>query len=169
MSHFAGIQVITRCLEETQLLGRKIGTSISAGTVICLTGDLGSGKTSFVQGLAVGLGVPDDYYITSPTYVLINEYPGRYPLFHVDLYRIEEPIDFEDIGLYEILHGKGVVAVEWADKLSKDFLSEYLAEYLAEYLTIHFEILNDESRKLTISSNVPEVSALMERIAKEWA
>jgi tRNA threonylcarbamoyladenosine biosynthesis protein TsaE len=142
---------------------------ISAGTVICLTGDLGSGKTSFVQGLATGLGVPDDYYITSPTYVLINEYPGRYPLFHVDLYRIEDPVDFEDIGLYEILHGKGVVAVEWADKLSKDFQSEYLAEYLAGYLSIHFEILNDESRKLTISSNVPEVGAFIERIAKAWA
>ena len=139
------VQVITRCLEETQLLGRKIGALISAGTVICLTGDLGSGKTSFVQGLAMGLGVPDDYYITSPTYVLINEYPGRYPLFHVDLYRIEDPVDFEDIGLYEILHGKGVVAVEWADKLSKDFLSEYL--------TIHFEILNDKSRKITITVN----------------
>lgn len=165
MSHFAGIQVTTRCLEETQLLGRKIGILISAGTVICLTGDLGSGKTSFVQGLAMGLGVPDDYYITSPTYVLINEYPGRHPLFHVDLYRIEEPVDFEDIGLYEILHGKGVVVVEWADKLSKDFL----AEYLAEYLTIHFEILNEESRKLTISANALGVSALMERIAKAWA
>ena len=154
------IQVTTRCLEETQLLGQKIGALISAGTVICLTGDLGSGKTSFVQGLAMGLGVPDDYYITSPTYVLINEYPGRYPLFHVDLYRIEDPVDFEDIGLYEILHGKGVVAVEWADKLSKDFLSEYLS--------IHFEILNNESRKLTISANILEMSALIERIAKAW-
>jgi tRNA threonylcarbamoyladenosine biosynthesis protein TsaE len=149
------IQIITESLEETQLLGQKIGALISAGTVICLTGDLGSGKTSFVQGLAMGLGV-----ITSPTYVLINEYPGRHPLFHVDLYRMEDPVDFEDIGLYEILHGKGVVVVEWADKLSKDFLAEYLA--------IHFEILNDESRKLTISANALEVSALIERIAKAW-
>ncbi len=155
------IQITTESLEETQLLGQKIGTSISAGTVICLTGDLGSGKTSFVQGLARGLGVPNNYYITSPTYVLINEYPGRYPLFHVDLYRIENPVDFQDIGLYEILHGNGVVAVEWADKLSKDLQ--------CEYLSVHFEILNDESRKLIISANVPEVSALMERIAKAWA
>ncbi len=111
--------------------------------------------------MARGLGVPNNYYITSPTYVLINEYPGRYPLFHVDLYRIEDPVDFEDIGLYEILHGRGVVAVEWADKLSKDLQ--------CEYLSVHFEILNDESRKLIISANVPEVSALMERIAKAWA
>jgi tRNA threonylcarbamoyladenosine biosynthesis protein TsaE len=155
------IQITTESLEETQLLGQKIGTSISAGTVICLTGDLGSGKTSFVQGLARGLGVPNNYYITSPTYVLINEYPGRYPLFHVDLYRIENPVDFQDIGLYEILHGNGVVAVEWADKLSKDLQ--------CEYLSVHFEILNDESRKLIISAHVPEVSALMERIAKAWA
>ncbi|HUV50625.1 MAG TPA: tRNA (adenosine(37)-N6)-threonylcarbamoyltransferase complex ATPase subunit type 1 TsaE [Anaerolineae bacterium] len=158
MSPFAGIQIITRCLEETQLLGRNIGTSISAGTVICLTGDLGSGKTSFVQGLATGLGVPDDYYITSPTYVLINEYSGRYPLFHIDLYRIEDPVDFEDIGLYEILHGKGVVAVEWADKLSKDFLSEYV--------TIHFEILNDKSRKITITVDGHDKCNLIEEIKK---
>lgn len=154
------IQIITESLEETQALGRKIGVLLEAGTVICLTGDLGSGKTSFVQGLAMGLEVSDDYYITSPTYVLINEYPGRYPLFHVDLYRMEDPVDFEDIGLYEILRGKGVVVVEWADKLSKDFLAEYLA--------IHFEILNDESRKLTISANALEVSALIERIARAW-
>ncbi|MEA3415253.1 MAG: tRNA (adenosine(37)-N6)-threonylcarbamoyltransferase complex ATPase subunit type 1 TsaE [Thermodesulfobacteriota bacterium] len=155
------IQITTESLEETQLLGQKIGALISAGTVICLIGDLGSGKTSFVQGLAMGLGVSDDYYITSPTYVLINEYPGRYPLFHVDLYRMEDHVDFEDIGLYEILRGKGVVVVEWSDKLSKNFL--------AEYLTIHFEILNDESRKLTISANALEVSAFIERIAKAWA
>jgi len=77
-----------------------------------LTGDLGSGKTSFVQGLARGLEVPNDYYITSPSYTLINEYPGRHPFFHVDLYRLEDPVDFEDIGLYDILDVNFVVAIE---------------------------------------------------------
>ena len=110
-----------------------------------MTGDLGSGKTSFVQGLAKGLDVPDEYYITSPSFTLINEYAGRYTLFHVDLYRIGDPVDIEDIGLYEILHEKGVVAIEWAYKLAKALLTAGL--------TVHFEISNDESRKIYFTAH----------------
>ena len=97
-------------MDETKKLGKIIGSAVSAGTVLALTGDLGSGKTSFVQGLAEGLEVPDDYYITSPSYTLINEYPGRFFLYHVDLYRITDSIDIEDIGLYEIFDDDAVVA-----------------------------------------------------------
>ena len=136
------VQIITNSHDETLALGEKIGKYLDPGTVLALSGDLGSGKTIFVQGLAKGLDVPDDYYITSPTYTLINEYPGRYRLFHVDLYRIENYADFDDIGLYEILRSDGVVAIEWADKLPKNFLPEYLA--------IHIDILNDESRKISM-------------------
>ncbi|MDM8550203.1 tRNA (adenosine(37)-N6)-threonylcarbamoyltransferase complex ATPase subunit type 1 TsaE [Desulfobacterales bacterium HSG2] len=133
----------TNSLVETRELGKKIGTSLTAGTILALTGDLGSGKTSFVQGLARGLGVPDEYYITSPTYTLINEYPGRCPLFHVDLYRLEGPDDAEEIGLSEILCSDGVVAIEWAERLS--------GETLGEHIAIDFEILDDESRKICVS------------------
>ena len=150
------IQIITESLEETQALGRKIGVLLEAGTVVALTGDLGSGKTVFVQGLARGLDVPNEYYITSPTYTLVNEYPGRYTLFHIDLYRIENSVDLEDIGIDEIIDGKGVVAVEWADKLQKDFLSEYIA--------LHFEILGDESRKIVITEYGHERCNLIEKI-----
>ncbi|RZB31752.1 MAG: tRNA threonylcarbamoyladenosine biosynthesis protein TsaE [Desulfobacteraceae bacterium Eth-SRB1] len=152
------IQIITESLEETQALGRKIGMLLEAGTVVALSGDLGSGKTVFVQGLARGLDVPNEYYITSPTYTLLNEYPGRYTLFHVDLYRIENPVDLEDIGLYETIDSDGVVAVEWADKLQKDFLSEYIA--------LHFEILGDESRKIVITGYGHERCDLIEKIQK---
>ncbi|MDL1968002.1 MAG: tRNA (adenosine(37)-N6)-threonylcarbamoyltransferase complex ATPase subunit type 1 TsaE [Deltaproteobacteria bacterium] len=138
------IQIITNSLDETRALGEKTGKHLDPGTVLALTGDLGSGKTTFVQGLAKGLDVPEDYYITSPTYTLINEYPGRYHLFHVDLYRIKNYADFDDIGLYEILRSDGVVAIEWADKLPKNLLLEYLA--------IHIEMLNNESRKISISA-----------------
>ncbi len=136
------LKIITNSLDETRALGEKTGKHLEPGTVLTLTGDLGSGKTTFVQGLAKGLDIPDDYYITSPTYTLINEYPGRYHLFHVDLYRIDNYADLDDIGLYEILSGDGVVAIEWADKLPKNLLAEYLA--------IHIDILNDESRKISI-------------------
>lgn len=112
---------------------------------MALSGDLGSGKTSFVQGLARGLEVPDNYYITSPSYTLINEYPGRFPLFHVDLYRILDIMELEDIGFYEILDGNVVVAIEWADRIGKGLLPGPI--------NIHFEITGDETRKITISAN----------------
>ena len=150
------IQIITESLEETRALGRKIGSLLEAGTVVALTGDLGSGKTVFVQGLARGLDVPNDYYITSPTYTLVNEYPGRYTFFHADLYRIENPVDLEDIGLYEMIDGDGVVAVEWADKLQKDLPSECIA--------LHFEISGDESRKIIITEYGHERCDLIEKI-----
>jgi len=138
------VQIITDSLDETRAFGEKTGKHLEPGTVLALSGDLGSGKTTFVQGLAKGLDVPNNYYITSPTYTLINEYPGRYHLFHVDLYRIENYADFDDIGLYEILRSDGVVAIEWADKLPKNFITEYLA--------VHIDILNDKSRKVSIAA-----------------
>jgi len=137
-------QITTRSVQETQRLGETIGAMVTAGTVLALTGDLGSGKTSFVQGLAVGLDVPADYYITSPSYTLINEYPGRFALFHVDLYRISNPIDIEDIGFYDILDENGIVAVEWADRIDPSMLPDPIS--------VEFEITGDETRKICISA-----------------
>ena len=131
-------------MDETQILGEIIGKALTGGTVLALTGDLGSGKTAFVQGLARGLEVPDDYYITSPSYTLINEYPGRFPLFHVDLYRITDSVGIEDIGLYEILDDNGVVAIEWADRIEQ--------KLLPDSITIHFEITDDDTRKICITA-----------------
>jgi tRNA threonylcarbamoyladenosine biosynthesis protein TsaE len=140
-----GIEIFSRSPEDTYHLGKEIGNCITSGTVIALTGDLGCGKTAFVQGLAKGLGVPADYPITSPTYTLINEYPGRCPLFHIDLYRLENSVDFEDIGLYDILDGEGVTAIEWADRL--------LPELLINALKIHIEFTEDESRRIRITDS----------------
>ena len=138
------VKITTRSIRETQYLGQKIGTLIKQPLVIALVGDLGSGKTAFVQGLAKGLEVPDGYYITSPTFTLINEYPGRYPLVHVDLYRLENISDFEDIGLDEMLHGQAVIAIEWADKLS-DGLP-------AEHLLVTMKIIDDDCRTLNLNA-----------------
>lgn len=135
-------QIISHSVEETQHLGETIGSYLNAGTVLALTGELGSGKTAFVQGLAIGLEVPDNYVITSPSYTLINEYPGRYPLFHVDLYRISEPADIEDIGLYEILDVQGVVAIEWADRMEQGLP--------LNHVSLQFNIIDDKTRKISI-------------------
>ena len=149
-------QITTRSVEETKKIGKKIGKCVKAGTVLALIGDLGSGKTSFVQGLARGLEVPDGYYITSPSYTLINEYPGRHPLFHVDLYRIEDPVDFEDIGLFEILDDNCVVAIEWADRIQK--------ELLHDHLIVNFEIYDEESRKICFTAHGRECVNLLKKL-----
>jgi tRNA threonylcarbamoyladenosine biosynthesis protein TsaE len=134
--------ITTRTPDETQKLGKTIGKWIEHPLVIGLTGDLGSGKTAFVQGLAEGLEVPDEYYITSPTFTLINEYPGRLSLFHIDLYRLDGISDLEDIGLDELLYDQAVIAIEWAEKMSDDLP--------AEHLTMTFEITDDDYRKITL-------------------
>ena len=150
------LHITTHSVEETKKLGEKLGEWLNAGTVIALTGNLGSGKTSFVQGLAGGLDVPDVYYITSPSYTLINEYPGRHPLFHVDLYRIEDPVDFEDIGLFEILDDNCVVAIEWADRIQK--------ELLHDHVIVNFEISDEESRKICFTAHGLECVNLLKKL-----
>jgi tRNA threonylcarbamoyladenosine biosynthesis protein TsaE len=92
--------------------------------VVGLTGPLGAGKTCFVQGLARGLGVTG--YVRSPTFILIHEYPGPVPLYHVDLYRVD-PTDLDGLGLEEILEGRGVTAIEWADRAVGALASEHLS------------------------------------------
>lgn len=135
-------QVTTRSAAETRKLGQMIGTRIDRPTCIALIGDLGSGKTAFVQGLAKGLDVSEQYYVTSPTFTLINEYPGRHPLFHVDLYRIENLSELGEIDLQEVFEQDAVVAVEWAEKLSPDMLSDHLK--------LQFRIINDDIRQIDI-------------------
>ncbi len=150
------MKLTTHSLDETQALGKHIGKLLDAGVTFALTGDLGSGKTSFVQGLAKGLDVSEKYYITSPTFTLINEYPGRCRLFHIDLYRIEDPLDIEELGLYEILNRGNVTAIEWADRLLDDFTSDYI--------DMKFKILNDESRIIDITAYGLENINLIKKI-----
>lgn len=136
------IQIATHSAAETRKLGQTIGTRIDHPIRIALSGDLGSGKTAFVQGLAKGLDVSEQYYITSPTFTLINEYPGRLPLFHVDLYRIDYLNQLEEIDLEEVLEKEAVIAVEWAEKLSPGML--------ADHLKLQFKLIDDDTRQIDI-------------------
>ena len=161
MANFCTYEITTLSVKETKKLGEKIGTWLQAGIVLALIGDLGSGKTSFVQGLARGLEVPNNYYITSPSYTMINEYPGRYPFFHVDLYRLEDSVDFEDIGLYDILDDNYVVAIEWADRIRR--------ELLPDHVTIKFKISGDESREICMSAHGANAVNLLKKIKNRSA
>lgn len=109
---------VTRSEADTAAAGRALAAGLRPGSVVLLIGDLGAGKTAFVRGMAEGLGVPPDE-VSSPTFTLVQEYRGgRVPLFHVDLYRLNDPREIDDLGLEEIAEA-GVLAVEWADKLPR--------------------------------------------------
>jgi tRNA threonylcarbamoyladenosine biosynthesis protein TsaE len=100
---------------ETGAVGSELATTLSRGDVVLLIGDLGAGKTAFVRGLAEGLGIASDQ-VSSPTFTLVQEYrAGRVPLVHVDLYRLDDPREIDDLGLDEIAE-EGVLAIEWAEK-----------------------------------------------------
>ena len=98
---------------ELEKIAEKLGELVNSGDIICMVGDLGAGKTTFIQALAAGLGVED--CVTSPTFVLINEYEGRIPLYHFDVYRINHISEMENLGYEEYFYGDGVCAIEWAD------------------------------------------------------
>ena len=154
------LEITTHSADKTRQLGRLIGRLIDQPVIIALIGDLGSGKTAFVQGLAAGLEVPAEYYITSPTFTLINEYPGRLPLYHADLYRLETIGDLEDIGLDELLYGRGVLAVEWADKLADSLSGDYLA--------LGFEIIGDDCRKIELIACGQNAINLIKALDAHW-
>ncbi len=110
-------QIISHSPEETVRLGAFLGKHLTNGSVIALSGELGCGKTCLTQGIARGLQVPEDLYVTSPTYTLVNEYPGRLRLFHVDLYRLGTIVELDEIGLDEIMGCDNVTVIEWAEKM----------------------------------------------------
>lgn len=124
---------------STFALGEWIGEEAVGGEVLALIGPLGAGKTRFVQGLAQGLQVAERY-INSPTFILLQCYEGRLPLYHIDLYRMEKEGEMEALGLEEFLEGEGVAAVEWADK-GLDILPP-------ARLTITFEYAGEDQREL---------------------
>ena len=109
--------------EETRRLAAVIGRQLPAGSLLLLDGDLGSGKTVFAQGLARGLAVPETYAVTSPTYTLVHEYPGRLPFYHVDLYRLPDGgADLESLGLADQVRVSGVTLIEWPERRPSDEL-----------------------------------------------
>ena len=111
--------------EQTYALGQKLATKIKAGLVLCLEGDLGAGKTLFVQGIAKELGVIEE--VTSPTFSLMNIYEGRYSIYHFDLYRLESSDELENIGFYEYSQREDdVVIIEWPDRFVDDLPEEYV-------------------------------------------
>ena len=132
--------ITTNSEEETFAAAEELGRKVKKGDVIALYGELGTGKTIFVKGIARGLGI--DEVITSPTFTLLEIYPGSLPLYHFDLYRIESEREFEKLGFEEYWDGEGVSVIEWADR-AQSLLPE-------NSITIKIKYLNSTQRKITI-------------------
>ena len=136
--------MISKSADETIALGKQIGKALKPNDVVCLTGDLGAGKTTLIQGIAEGCGVKD--YVTSPTFIIINEYQGRLSFFHFDLYRLNDVFEIEDLGVEEYFERGGVCVIEWAEKL--DGLKPKNVKEIKN------EIVGDNERKIRISAGL---------------
>ncbi|HEX2277692.1 MAG TPA: tRNA (adenosine(37)-N6)-threonylcarbamoyltransferase complex ATPase subunit type 1 TsaE [Candidatus Tectomicrobia bacterium] len=150
-----GVQLVSRRTDDTERLGEELGQLLAAGDIVCLYGELGTGKTVLSKGLATGLGVAGRETVRSPSFVLIHHYRGRIPVYHADLYRLSGPTDIADIGLRELLGGDGVAIVEWADKLESSLPSERL--------DISLEHQNEETRLITIQAQGSRYRGLVEQ------
>jgi tRNA threonylcarbamoyladenosine biosynthesis protein TsaE len=149
--------VISESPEDTRRIAARIGRLAQPQFVITLYGDLGSGKTCFVQGLARGLQVADGSYVTSPSYTLVHSYPGRLTLHHVDLYRLAGG-DVDDIGLLDLMAEPGVTAIEWSERLGDDLPEERLA--------IDIKPMDDTTRRLDMTAYGLAPKILLQELSK---
>jgi tRNA threonylcarbamoyladenosine biosynthesis protein TsaE len=150
----------SRSAAETNRLGQIVGKVLRGGEVLALSGDLGTGKTSLVRGIAVGLGAPPRS-VSSPTFVLIHEYHGRLPLAHADLYRIDHARELPQLGLSDYLDGRHVVAIEWAEKAGHEMPDDRLEIMLTHH--------SQTARDIVMQATGPDSRGLLSRVRKRWS
>jgi tRNA threonylcarbamoyladenosine biosynthesis protein TsaE len=150
--------VITSSPEQTWRIGEMLGARLGPGDTVCLYGDLGAGKTSFSYGIALGLEVKEQY-ITSPTFTFVNEYEGRVPFYHIDLYRLKDPEELENIGFEEYIDSDGVTVIEWAER-AEDELPE-------ERLSVYLNYVNESSREIGFLAEGERYLKLVEELKSD--
>jgi tRNA threonylcarbamoyladenosine biosynthesis protein TsaE len=146
-------RLISKTPRATRTIGRKLGQACVSGDWIGLTGDLGAGKTCLTQGLAAGLGVPAEVAITSPTFTILQSYPGRLILHHLDLYRIATRLELIEIGYEELCSGPGVCAVEWCDRIPEAIPDD-------DGLLIRLRLIDERTREIHLESLGPRGAVL---------
>lgn len=144
--------------DETIQIGRELAACLGPGDVVALVGPLGAGKTQLTKGIALGLGVSDSRLVNSPTFVLVNEYPGRLPIHHLDGYRLKEADELEALGFEEMCAGSGVIVVEWADRVA--------GAIAADALWIDLIVMSDCERRMTFHTSSDEFSARLAKLAQ---
>jgi tRNA threonylcarbamoyladenosine biosynthesis protein TsaE len=144
-------------LAGTTAVGRRLGGLLFPGAVVALVGPLGAGKTHLVRAVAEGLGVADNRVVSSPTFVLIQEYDARLPVYHFDAYRLGAVGEFFDLGAHEYFEGTGVCLVEWADRVE--------GALPAEHLRVTIEVTGETSRRLTVEARGERYADLLRELA----
>lgn len=144
-------------LEATEAFGRRLGSLLFPGAVVALVGTLGAGKTHLVRAVAAGLGLEDPRVVGSPTFVLIQEYPARLPVYHFDAYRLRGDAEFADLGVHEYFEGEGVCLVEWADRVPGCLP--------AEHLRIELHVTGESSRQAVLTAWGPAYEAVVHALA----
>ena len=152
------LEFISRSTETTRRVGMRLGSQLNNGDVVCLIGDLGSGKTTLVQGLASGWGSLDE--VTSPTFVLVNVYrrPDGQRLYHLDAYRLSGAQEAEDLDLETLLES-GPLVVEWADRI--------LEALPPDYLKVSLQYINEDQRDLVFSTHAPRYQPLVDMLRRQ--
>jgi len=149
------VKLVTRNPQETVLLGKDLAKKLKPGHIVCLFGELGSGKTTLVKGIAKGLNIKESQ-VNSPTFVFMNIYEGRHPLYHFDLYRVERPEEIGGLGYEEFLFDEGVSVIEWAERLG-DLMPK-------EYLAVHMTIGKNQERFMRIEASGKAYAPFVENL-----
>ncbi len=153
------MKLISDSRERTLETGRQIGRILERGDVVALSGELGSGKTCLTQGIAKGLVVAENVPVVSPTFTLINEYPGRIPLFHLDVYRLSGSRDLEDMGYEEYFYSSGIIVIEWAEKI-RELLP-------ANTLFVSLRYIDENNREMIVEGPGDKIRKLEELLQSE--
>ena len=136
------MKIMSKSVAETIEIGAKFAKGLKRGECVALIGDLGAGKTVFTKGIAKGLCVKKPQYVNSPTFVIIKEHKGRYPLYHFDLYRLDKHFNFDDMNYEEYFYGDGITVIEWADKI-RELLPK-------KYIEVKLAVIDENKRKIEI-------------------
>jgi len=151
-----GFELTSHSPQETQDFGRRVGGMAQPGDTFLLVGDLGAGKTCLTQGIAFGLGIKE--YTLSPTFVLVREYQGRLPLYHIDLYRLDRLEEIADLCLDEYLYGEGVCVIEWAEK--------GLSLLPGEHMLVRIAFVSETERRFSVNPSGKRYKQLVDEINK---
>ena len=151
-------EFLTNSPEETEALGRHLGSLLGPGAFLALRGDLGGGKTCFTRGVVQAVAPESAHLVASPTFAIMNHYPGRLPVYHFDFYRIAAEDDIANLGFMDYLYGEGVCVVEWSERL------ENLLP--ADHLRVTFHFAGDEKRRITVETRGPRSEILLSRLLK---
>lgn len=150
------LNVITKSPEETKKLGKKLGKLTKPGDLLAFYGELGAGKTCFIQGISQGLKVKD--YVTSPSFTIINEYKGKIPIFHFDLFRLNHAEEILELNYMEYFYGEGLTVIEWAEKIEA-FLPQ-------EHLKIDIKFKDHSQRIISLISQGDRFNRFLKELSK---